>query len=146
MSKLSQIVGWTLEQIGILVDAIKGPSVTRIYHGSDKHHIETIHPTVDGYVDVTVVCKQVIYHTHYLRWWIPDSKRTVYEVCGEAIPELMEKVARVAPLFFVPVTYPMLSNPLLRWTDYPYVMAIQAYCTQVLDHAKAIQALNDQGE
>lgn len=129
--------------LGVLIDAIKGDNTTRIYQGNDKHHIEQvqIEPTTEGWIGVKIISKQVIYHTKYKRWWIPDSRSTVYEVCGVAPPELKERVSKVAPLLFEPVTYPMLCNPLLRWTDYPHQYALIAFCSKAYDSATATQVL-----
>jgi hypothetical protein len=118
--------------LGILWDAVLGPSSTRIYQGNDEERTEQIQSTFAGCVDVRIISREIIYHTTFKRWWIPDSKDTVYEVCGWAPDEYKDQVS---PLFFQPVTFPLLRSRFLRSTSYPHLYAINAYCDRVLGKA-----------
>ncbi len=116
---------WFIEVLGELYDALKGPSITQVFEGKVKNEIVRMHATaVQDDVVVYVQSRQIIYRTTYSRLWVPSHCRTVYEVVCVAPEYLREKLdAR----FFIPTVYPMLCNPLLKWTEYPHAMAINAF-------------------
>lgn len=120
---------WLRELFGELLDTLMGPSITRIHDGETKNATYKLSPTVnDPSIEIGVRSTQIIFETRYKRFWIPNRKRTVYEVVGFAPPEHQHLLdARLLEV----ITYPMLCHPLLRWTAYPHVYAIDAYVDRV---------------
>lgn len=116
---------WFLELMGALFDTLKGPSITNTYEGRMKHEIHQLRPSKSDFnVDVCVQSRQIVYMTTYTRWWVPNHKRTVYEVRGVASDDWR---GRLPEGFFDTVTYPLLCSSLLQWTEYPHVIAIHAF-------------------
>lgn len=116
--------------LGVCVDALQGPSQTAIFEGESKHAVEVLRPSVedrDG-VQLHITAREIIYHTRFTRFWVPDMKRTVYEVTGSVSEQYRDKFDS---RLFETVTYPMLCNPLLQWTRYPHMYAIHAYIDRV---------------
>jgi hypothetical protein len=113
------------ELVGGLIDRYRGPNKTVTYHGKTKESVERMRPRgFDESVEIGIISRQIVYHTLYTRWWVRDVKRVVFEVVGIAPPEVAEKMD---PKLFITVTYPLLSNVLLKWTQYPHFYAINAY-------------------
>lgn len=116
--------------LGVCIDSFRGPAITRVYEGDSKNAVEELRPTDDGAgIEFYITAREIVYHTRYLRPWIPSTKRTVYEVkgsVGEQHRHLFD------PRLFETVTYPMLCTPLLKWTRYPHVYAIRAHVARVL--------------
>lgn len=122
-------MGWLLEVLGEFWDTILGPNTTRIHDGETKNATYQMTPTVnDPSIEIGIRSRQVIFETRYDRFWIPNRKRTVYEVVGYAPDDHRHLLD---PRLFEPVTYPLLSIFLLRWTEYPHVYAIRAYIDRV---------------
>lgn len=120
---------WFLEVLGELIDVLTGPSITSHYLGNVRHETFALRPTnISHDVEVEVRSRRIVYHTRYLRQWIPDKRVTVYEVTGIAPPEFREKVDH---RFFDVLTYPMLCNGLLKWTEYPHTLAIHAFLERI---------------
>lgn len=111
--------------LGALINVLRGPSRTEIFHGKTHNQIETLRPkwcTDD--IDVGISSRQIVYVTKHKRWWVPDAKRVVFEVVCHAPKEMM---GEFNPELFIPVTYPLLCTVLLKWTKYPHYYAINAY-------------------
>lgn len=118
------------EVIGEVLDSVKGPSSTRMILGVSKFTTHTVRPDVRGEaIDVGIRSRQVVFRTEYRRWWIPNIQRTVYEVVGYAPEEYRDQFN---PCLFEPMTYPMLCNRLLKWTEYPHLYAIHAYMDRAI--------------
>lgn len=118
-----------LEVIGALLDAIVGPSTTCTYLGTMKHVTEKVRTTVNGnHLDVGVSSIRTVYRTHYSRWWIPDATLVVFEVVGH-VPDASRHL--IDPRLLIPTVFPLLCNPLLKWTSYPHYYAINAYVDRV---------------
>jgi hypothetical protein len=113
--------------LGVFIDAIKGPSSTTMYEGESKNTIEQLRLDETDF-NLSISAREVIYHTRFTRAWIPDSRHTVYEVSG-SVNEIYREY--FDPRLFQTVTYPMLCTPLLRWTRYPHVYAINAHINRV---------------
>ena len=128
-----------LEVLGELIDALIGPSTTCTYLGAFPHHSETLRSTVNGHqIDVGVTSRRIVYRTHYKRWWMPDHTEVVYEVVGH-VPE--ESKHLVDPRVLQPITYPLLCNPMLKWTRYPHFYAINAYLDRVRPQHRPYQVV-----
>jgi hypothetical protein len=111
--------------LGALIHAWRGRSRTTIYLGKTHHQTETLRPKwASDDIDVGIVSKQIVYHTVYDRFWIPNVKRVVYEVIGHCPPNIQ---GQFDPQLFIAVTYPLLCTDLLKWTKYPHHYAINAY-------------------
>ena len=119
---------------GRLFEIVKGPSITEIHHGRNKSAVEQLRPnTNDPDVDLLLEAKETIYVTRYKRWWIPDRKRSIYEVQGSVNPAYRHLFD---DKLFEPATYPMLCHLSLRGTRYPHLYAMLAYLNRVypIDH------------
>lgn len=126
-----------LEILGELFDVLTGPSKTTVSIGRAKQSTFTLKQTLMGPdIEVSVTSRQIVYHQRYERWWIFDRHRTVYEVVGNASEEYH---ARLTPQFFEPVIYPMLCHPLLQWTEYPHVYAINAFLDRTLPSHETVR-------
>lgn len=126
---LRAMIRWGLTHWGKWIETIRGPSVTITHKGRRKSAIEQLRPSQEyGDVDLILEAREVIFKTHYRRAWIPDVKRSVYEVQG-SVNE------RYRHLFdaklFEQVTYPLLCHPALRGTRYPHLFAMLAYLNRV---------------
>lgn len=119
-----------LEIIGEYYDALKGPSTTSVYPGQSRNEIYRISPNdAEGATfQIGFESRQIVYHTHYRRWWVPDERHSLFEVIGTAP---MDVRPHIDPRLLDPVTYPMLCNRLLQWSRYPHVLAILAYLDRV---------------
>lgn len=118
-----------LEVLGELLDRVIGPSYTCTYLTNSRHSIEKVRSTVNGPdIDVGVTSRRIVFRTHYERWWMPDVTLVVFEVVGH-VPE--ESKHLLDPRVLQPVTYPLLCNPLLKWTRYPHFYAINAYVDRI---------------
>ncbi len=113
--------------LGVFIDAVKGPSVTAMYEGESKNTVELLRLDETDF-NLSVSAREVIYHTKYARAWIPDTRHTVYEVFGTVNDAYREYFD---PRLFQTVTYPMLCTPLLKWTRYPHVYAINTHINRV---------------
>lgn len=119
--------------LGVCVDSIRGPAVTQVYVGDSKNAVEELRPTEDGAgIEFYLMAREIIYHTSYARAWVPDTKRTVYEVHGSVSEQHRHLFD---PRLFETVTYPLLCTPLLKWTRYPHVYAIRAHLARVMPRA-----------
>lgn len=128
LGRMIRSCGFSLSYfLGVFVDALRGPSRTVIYEGESKNTVEHMRLDERNF-NLSITAREVIYHTQYSRPWIPDSKRTVYEVSG-SVNEVYRDFfdARL----FQTVTYPMLCTALLKWTRYPHVYAINAHIDRV---------------
>lgn len=118
-----------LELVGGLIDRWRGSNFTRIYSGNKEtevHHLKS--KVLEDDFFVTITSRRIIYLTTYRRWWIPNRRTTVYEVVCSASPEVR---AKLDPIFFKPVIYPLLCSRLLQWTPYPHIYAIHAFLGQI---------------
>lgn len=115
--------------IGVCINSIRGPATTQVYDGDSKDSVEVLRPSEDGEgIDFFVTAREIVYHTRYIRWWIPSTKHSVYEVRGSVSEQHRHLFD---PRLFESVTYPILCTPLLRWTRYPHMYAIRAHLYRV---------------
>ena len=128
----------SMETLGQLLDALAGPSVTTTYVGHVKHETFQVNTCYMESICFSVQSKQIVYHTRYLRPWIPDTHHAIYEVTG-LVPDPYRD--RVDPLFLATVTYPALCNDLLKWTQYPHILAIHAFIDRIPVTALPAQAV-----
>jgi hypothetical protein len=118
-----------MEHIGGLIDRIKGTSYTRTYTDVPRSEVHHVQSNIFGdEFSVTITSHRRIYLTTFRRWWIFNRRTTVYEVSCEAAADAR---SRLDPLFFTPVTYPLLCSRLLQWTPYPHIYAINAFLGQM---------------
>lgn len=118
-------MSWLLEKIGSLLDWSAGERTTREYTGHAAHRSVTLRPSLaDDDVEIGVTITRTIYETHYKRWWVPSSVRSVYRVVAFAPDEIREQLD---PRLFEPVVYPLLCNFLLKRTRYPHMYALHAF-------------------
>lgn len=116
---------WLLDVLGELLDRLIGPSKTIESEEVERFTEVTIAPTFQSpKLHLTIRSRRITYKTIFSNWYIPDVYRTVYEVVGLALPEHRELID---PKLLETVVYPMLSNSLLKWSEYPHMYAINAY-------------------
>lgn len=116
---------WLLEVLGELLDRFLGPSTTTECVVSEKNEEMSIEPTFHSpKIHLTIRSRRITYKTTYANWYIPDIYHTLYVVVGLA---LLEHRELIDPKLLEPVVYPLLSNPLLKWSEYPHAYAINAY-------------------
>ena len=121
ISKASQL-------LGALIHRCKGPSKTLVYQGQTSSSVKRLRVGDDEF-EVTLLSRRVVYHTQYVRKWIPDTKRSVFVVSAKANGEVWH---RLDESVLKEISYPMLSNALLKWTDIPHYIAIDAYLDHVI--------------
>jgi len=123
--------------IGVCIDSVRGPATTKVYEGYSKDSVEVVRPSEDGEgIDFFVTAREIVYCTHYTRWWIPSTKHTVYEVSGSVSEQHRHLFD---PRLFELVTYPLLCTPFLRWTRYPHMYAIRAHLYRVFPRPNTLQ-------
>lgn len=118
-------MNWFLEKIGGLVDWVIGERTTVEYTGTAAHRKVTLRPSLaSDTVQIGVTITRTIFETHYERWWLASSSKSVYRVVAFAPEEIRDKLD---PRLFEPVVYPLLCNTLLKRTRYPHLYALHAF-------------------
>ncbi len=118
-------MNWLLEKVGSLVDWLVGERTTVEYTGTAAHRTVTLRPSLaDDDVQIGVTITRTIFETHYRRWWLASSSKSVYRVVAFAPEEIRDKLD---PRLFEPVVYPLLCNALLKRTRYPHLYALHAF-------------------
>ena len=116
---------WFLEKLGVLVDKILGERTTVEYDGPVAHRQLTLRPSLaEADVEIGVKISQYTYATKYKRWWIPNTKQSVFRVLAFAPDEVRETLDQ---RLFVPMFYPLLCNSLLKRSKYPHMYALHAF-------------------
>lgn len=119
-----------LEHVGGIIDRWWGSNYTREFNYRPESATQSLQSRVteDGY-HLTITSRRKTYVTTYRRWLFRVHRhRVVYEVVCTAPPEVKEKLD---PIFFIPVTFPLLCNRLLQWTPYPHILAIHAFLERI---------------
>lgn len=115
--------------LGVLCHHVTGRSHTQTYQRSNEASTKKFSIGTEGVLELTVVCKRIVYRTTYERWWMPSSRKSVFVVTGAVSGSQSD---RVDPQCLEPVTYPMMSNWFLKWSEYPHYLAINAYLDRVI--------------
>lgn len=116
---------WLLEMLGRLVDRILGERTTVEYNGPVAHRQVTLRPSLaEADVAIGVKISQYTYVTKYDRWWVPNSKQSVFRVLAFAPESIRETLD---PRLFKPMFYPLLCNSLLKRSKYPHMYALHAF-------------------
>ncbi len=116
-------MNWLAVKFGELMEFLKGPSRTSVYLGEAFDRTVTVTYDGDNFKFV-ITSRRVVYRSQFRWWWLPISKKAIFEVVGQLIegdgtnldPRLLEKVV-----------FPNLCSERLLSTEYPHVRAIGAY-------------------
>lgn len=116
---------WLLEKLGTVLDWIVGDRTTVEFTGRVAHKHVTVRPSLaDADVKIGVTITQLTFETHYERWWLKSSVRSVYHVLAFAPEDIRHQLD---PRLFQAQCFPLLCNSFLKHTQQPHLYAFHAF-------------------